>query len=256
MIITLLTDFGLSDPYAGVMKGVILGICPEARLVDISHDITPQNIEMAAFILEKSVPYFPTDTIHCVVVDPGVGTSRKVLIARVKGHLFVAPDNGVLKRIINTAQAHEVFHADRAEFFLKKISATFHGRDIFAPLAAHLANGVKPEQIGEPLDQYVRGEIREPELQKGRITGEIIYFDRFGNAVTNISRTMLKGLGNIRIDIRHHTIQGLVSAYSQVKPGEPLAIIGSFENLEIAVREGSAREQIPLKYGDKITVLF
>lgn len=256
MIITLLTDFGLSDPYVGIMKGVMLSICPEACVVDISHSISPQHIDMASFILIKAIPYFPKGTIHCVVVDPGVGSDRKTLIVQADGHFFVAPDNGVLKRIFHGSSNSRVFHAVRPEYCLKKVSQTFHGRDIFAPAAAHLANGVDPEQIAVPCNQYIRGDIREPVLQKEQIIGEVIYFDRFGNAITNISECMLKNRNNIQIVAGDQIINGLVSAYSQAKTGEPLAIIGSFENLEIAVREGSARAEIPLKERDKIKILF
>lgn len=254
MIVTLLTDFGLSDPYVGVMKGVMLNICPEARLVDISHGIPPQQVDAAAFVLGKSYGYFPDGTIHCVVVDPGVGSERKALIVRAERHVFVAPDNGVLKSIFHAFSKCDVFEVCQKDYFLKKISRTFHGRDIFAPVAAHLAGGVRPESIGVPFDGYIRGEIHEPAVEKDRIVGRIVYFDRFGNAVTNIPEALLRNAKKLRVIAGNYSIDGLASTYNQVKMGDPLAVIGSFGKLEIAIREGSAKEKLFLNLKDEVIV--
>ena len=256
MVITLLTDFGLSDPYVGVMKGVILNICPASRIVDITHDIPPQCVDMASFVLGKSYPYFPAGSIHCIVVDPGVGSDRKILVAATDQYMFIAPDNGVLEPVFCSAGDCMIYQVTASDYFLPDVSCTFHGRDIFAPVAAHLAKGIRPEQVGEPVRQVVRLQERKPVISQNRITGEVIFCDRFGNAVTNIHFETLKNRGNFRIILGSYSIEGLQSAYSDVKAGQPLAIIGSYGNLEIAVREGSACSTLGINPGDKINIEF
>jgi S-adenosylmethionine hydrolase len=254
MIITLLTDFGLADPYAAIMKGVILGLCPDVTLVDISHEVPPQDIRSAAFMLESAFRYFPDGTIHCVVIDPDVGSSRAVLIVRAFAQTFIAPDNGVLAGIFEACPDHKVYQAVGKEYILAELSLTFHGRDIFAPVAAHLANGVPIEKIGIPAEKYCRGEIGHATIEGDHITGEIVYIDRFGNAVTNIHRSMLEGKPGIELKIGKNCIKRLSFIYAEVKTGEPLALIGSQNMLEISVREGSAKAFFGFKPGDRIII--
>ncbi|MBN1782964.1 SAM-dependent chlorinase/fluorinase [bacterium] len=256
MIITLLTDFGTDSPYPGIMKGVVLGICPAAHVVDITHDIAPQDIEAAAFVLKGAFRWFPTGSVHCAVVDPGVGSDRAVLIVRAGEHLFTAPDNGILKYIFAEFPDARVWRAGNQAYFLPDVSRTFHGRDIFAPVAAHLTNGVSPEKIGTETEDYIRGEIRRSVIKPDSIRGEIIWFDRFGNAVTNIHESALKAAAGVTVRIGNRVIQGLSQSYSDREPGELLAVIGSFGYLELAVRNGNIKQALGLAAGDKIEIRF
>ncbi|MFC1502095.1 S-adenosyl-l-methionine hydroxide adenosyltransferase family protein [bacterium] len=253
-IITLLTDFGLSDPYVAAMKGVLLGLCPDASIVDISHSIQPHNLDEAAFILNGVYRYFPKGTIHVIVVDPGVGTDRAVLAVDTSEYFFLAPDNGVLKYVLRDSPKARVFRVTNRELFLKQVSNTFHGRDVFAPVAAHLASGHPIESVGESCSDYVRGKIINPIMKEKSISGEIIYIDGFGNGITNINQDMLTGRKNIRISIGDQTIQNLVTSYSEVDIGTALAIIGSFGMLEIAVRERNAQKILDFQSGDSVQV--
>ncbi|HDQ46355.1 MAG TPA: hypothetical protein ENN17_12800, partial [bacterium] len=254
MIITLLTDFGLSDAYAGVMKGVILNICPDAGVVDLTHGIPPQDREQAAFVLKSAYAYFPEGTIHVAVVDPGVGTGRAALVVRTRDFLFVAPDDGVLKYVFEAHPEARVFRADRPEFLLPDPSATFHGRDIFAPLAGHLALGIHPEALGDPFPDFERGRILRPVIRAGEIRGAILYFDRFGNAVTNLDRLLLEGVSVRAIHAGGLTLGGVLRTYADVPAGEPVAYIGSAGTLEIGVNMGDARARYGLKAGDGVVV--
>jgi S-adenosylmethionine hydrolase len=236
MVITLLTDFGLADPYVGVMKGVIFGLSPEVKIVDICHGIPPQDVNAAGFVLQRSYRYFSQESVHCVVVDPGVGSQRAILIAKTGKTCFVAPDNGVLTRILDEDIDYRLYHATKTEFFLKPTSGTFHGRDIFAPVA------------------FVRGEVFSPAAGEGQITGHIVYFDRFGNAVTNIHRSMIANIPSPRIRIDKIVIPSLSHHYSSVKQGELAALIGSFDTLEIARREGNAKVYLNLKSGQEVII--
>ncbi len=256
MIITLLTDFGLQDPYVGIMKGVIFGLCPEVRIVDITHGIPPQDVRAAAFVLAESVRYFPAGTVHCAVVDPGVGSSRAVLAAEAGGHLFTAPDNGILDMVFEQHPDHRVHEITDPDCFLKKISQTFHGRDKFAPAAAHLALGRSPELMGPPVSDPVRLKVHRPAVETDKITGEIIYIDRFGNGVTNIGHDLIDSRGPVTVNTAGQSIPGPVNSYMDADRKSPLAIIGSFGRLEIAVREGNAAEQLGLKTGERVDVSF
>jgi S-adenosyl-L-methionine hydrolase (adenosine-forming) len=186
LIITLTTDFGMSDAFVGAMKGVILGINPRAQIVDISHEIPPQDIDRAAFVVKSAAPCFPKTTIHVVVVDPGVGTERLILAVRTEEGMFLAPNNGVLKYVFDGHPGAEVFNVTRSEYFRGRVNRTFHGRDIFAPVAAHLSKGLQPEKLGKPFADFERGSVARPVHSRNGITGVIIAFDRFGNGVTNI----------------------------------------------------------------------
>ncbi|MFX1297384.1 MAG: S-adenosyl-l-methionine hydroxide adenosyltransferase family protein, partial [Promethearchaeota archaeon] len=185
-IITLLTDFGEKDPYVGEMKGVILSICPNAKIIDLSHDIEKHNIYEGSFFLYSTAKYYPKHTIHLVVIDPGVGSERKSLVIQSKNYYFVGPDNGVLSLAALDNKIQKVIEINNPSYFLKPVSDTFHGRDIFAPIAAHLANNTTPEKFGSLTQTWIQIKIPEVLIKKNEIIGEIIHIDRFGNLVTNI----------------------------------------------------------------------
>lgn len=257
-IITLTTDFGLSDGFVGMMKGVILGINPNATIVDITHDIAPQNIEQGAFLFANAFKYFPANSIHIVVVDPGVGSTRRPIAAQVGATIFVAPDNGVLTPAMETLKPlPRVVHLNRAEYWLKRVSRTFHGRDIFAPVAAHLSLGVPLESLGDPVNDWVRLPPSQASWRaSNEIVGRIVHIDRFGNAITNIGEEMLTGMDRARIEVTigGKTWQGIQPTYAMVRQGETLALISSSGYLEIAVREGNAAQAWGLRLGDEVLV--
>lgn len=255
-MITLITDFGTSGPYIGSMKGVILSIHPEVRVVDLTHDIHPQDVDEAAFVLSRAYAYFPKGTIHVVVVDPGVGSGRAVLAVRTERYIFLAPDNGVLKYIFCECPDCQVFRVMNRNFFLESVSHTFHGRDIFAPVAAHLSKGMDIETMGEPCTEYVRGEVRRPEVRPREIRGEIVYIDGFGNGITNIEEGLFAGRAVDRICVRSHVIDGMSGTYSDVAAGKPLALVGSGGTLEISVSRGNARERLAFQKSDAVIVVL
>ena len=254
-IITLITDFGQTDGFIGIMKGVILSINPKATFVDISHRIPAQDVEAGAFVLNWSYRYFPTGTIHLVVVDPGVGSERKILAVQSGNYFFVAPDNQVLKYIFHSSETLTVVNVLNKEFFLKKISHTFHGRDIFAPVAAHLSTGVGIEQLGHETKNYDRGEIDHPIITKTNIIGKIVYSDKFGNLISNIPAEEIKQPVSL-IQIGSIRITQLSNSYIEVAVNQPLAIIGSSGYLEIAIRNGNARQQLSLDRGAIVRIEF
>ncbi|NQT27617.1 SAM-dependent chlorinase/fluorinase [candidate division KSB1 bacterium] len=255
MPISLTTDFGLDDVYAGVMKGVILSINPEAQIIDLTHGIQPQHIEQAAFILHANYQFFPEGTIHVVVVDPGVGSERAVLGVKTSDYLFVAPDNGVLKYIFEAHPQAEIYKLNNSRYWLQPTSQTFHGRDIFAPVAAHLSRGVELSHVGKVFPGFERGQIDHPEKESRQITGRILFFDRFGNGITNIQRSQILG-SKVQIHVKELTVTGIQNIYADVKPGAGLAYIGSSQTLEIAVGHGNARDTFNLKAGDPVVVLL
>ncbi|HDM09291.1 MAG: SAM-dependent chlorinase/fluorinase [Deltaproteobacteria bacterium] len=248
-VITLLTDFGMADPYVGIMKGVMLGINPDARLVDISHGIQPGNIFEAGVVLKESYAYFPRGTVHVAVVDPGVGTSRRALVLLADGHFFVAPDNGLLWPIISKQPTNTLIHLTNPAFFLHPISNTFHGRDIFAPVAAHLALGASPFEMGNPIDDPIKLSIPLPMEHGQKLKGQVIRVDRFGNLITNIDvRTLTQyaasPLSNVTVTVGPMKIKGISSTYADVPTGKELALIGSSGFLEISVNQGRADRKI------------
>ncbi len=253
-IITLSTDFGVKDNFVGIMKGVIYGINPQARIVDITHHIPPQNIDAGSFILNSSYRYFPNGTIHIMVVDPGVGSDRRILAVATDNHFFIAPDNQILKYIFYQNETLTVVEVLNKRYFNKHISRTFHGRDIFAPVAAHLSNGVPIEALGNVITDFDRGEIHKPVFSHKKIIGTIIHIDAFGNLITNIEE---KDLLNKSFSIKAGTtiLKKLSNSYAEIKIGEPLAIIGSSNFLEIAIRNGNAQHKLSLNLGDRIEVI-
>jgi hypothetical protein len=267
-IITLTTDFGLADAYVAAVKGAILSINPEATLVDICHTIEPQNILQAAFVLSTAYEFFPPGTVHLVVVDPGVGTERRAIILRTPLAYFVAPDNGVLSYVIpqnsepltgrgqrvRLRAGLEAFAITRPRFWRSPVSPTFHGRDVFAPVAARLSLGVSPSDFGEKIDTIIAFPYPHPHRAKDDVLiGCIMYIDRFGNLITSIkSDDLPKRKQSVSIEIGSHVINGLVSTYAE---GEDLiALIGSSNHLEIALKGGSAAAFIGAGIGDEVKI--
>ena len=259
-LITLLTDFGSRDTYVGVLKGVIAGICPEAAVVDLTHAVPPQDIRAGAFHLLVACPYFPAGSVHLAVVDPGVGTDRRVVAVEAGGHTFVGPDNGLLRWIVERLDADSWRAVQLTEpgYWLapaSEVSHTFHGRDIMAPVAAHLATGVALDRLGRPLGALVGTPLPLPTRDGSRLRGEILHVDHFGNAIANIRREQLSAPGGaLRVDIGSHSLCGPVESYAGAAVGEPLVIWGSAGFLEVAVREGSAAAVLGIRPGDPVFV--
>lgn len=261
-IITLTTDFGTSDAYVGVMKGVILGINPNVQIVDITHAVPPQDIHEAAFLIHSAYRYFPKGTIHVIVVDPGVGSDRRTIVCQTDGAFFVCPDNGILTYLLQEVenggeQSADVVAIQNQVYCLPEVSQTFHGRDIFAPVAAHLSLGVPLDDIGPPVRDLVQLPIPDLKVSDRKLTGQIIKIDSFGNAITNISETALtrlKSAPNYEITIGSIQLRRINRAYAESEIGESLAIIGSFGMLEIAVNGGSAEAALGLKWGDAVVI--
>ena len=262
-IITLLTDFGGDDEYVGVMKGVILSACPTVSIVDITHQIDPQDIAQAAYMIPASYRFFPAGTVHLIVVDPGVGGKRDILALDHAGHVFIAPDNGVLTLLMNQEKSDTIVRIHNADFFLERVSATFHGRDIFAPIGAHIVNGTGLGELGTKIDvaDTVRlTDLNCRRLKSGELVGKIISIDRFGNLITNIDSNRLTTLrqnhadNRLQIHIGTHIISYLADTYGGAAPGSPLALIGSRNYLEIAVNCGNAQRHFKAQKGDAVRV--
>jgi S-adenosylmethionine hydrolase len=268
-IITLTTDFGLADGYVAAMKGVALGINPGVQLVDISHNIPPQDVAKAAFVLGMAAPHFPTGSIHLIIVDPGVGTDRKAIILRTPEADFVAPDNGVLsdvaqpylegpagagRRKLKAATGLEAFAITEPRFWRSPVSRTFHGRDIFAPVAAHLSWGVTPSEFGEPINSLKVLPLSRPSTSpNGTLTGSIRYIDSFGNLITDIRGQDLPGApGDITIEVGDEFIQGLSPTYGSGRG--LIVLIGSSDHLEIALPDSSAAARLQARAGDKVKI--
>jgi hypothetical protein len=258
-IITLLTDFGTRDAYVAAMKGVILGLNPQAVLVDLTHEVPPQDILAGAFILAEAAPYFPEGAIHLAVVDPGVGTGRRGLAARARGRFWVGPDNGLLSLALGGAPEATIVSLTNPACFRPEVSATFHGRDIFAPVAAHLSLGVDLARLGPIIRDPVALPIAEPVFTPAEARGEIIYVDRFGNLVSNLPgrqlATWLAGR-DFRLRVGPLTISQLSRTYSEVAAGECLVLIGSHGFLEIACNRESAARRLGLGVGAILKILY
>ena len=245
-LITLTTDFGTSDHFAGAMKGVIAAIAPAARVVDITHEITPYNILEGAFVIAQAAPYFPKGTIHLVVVDPGVGSERRAVLAETGGQVFVAPDNGLLTMVL-ARSANKVRAISNSKLALKNVSRTFHGRDIFAPAAAHLARGVKPAQFGKLIDDYVRIETWEPaEIAPNAWRGVILKTDRFGNLITNFHIDEYFAIETNPFVVRagNAQITRLALTFADTERGELAVVVGSSGYLEITANQASAAAEL------------
>ncbi|MBU0599820.1 SAM-dependent chlorinase/fluorinase [bacterium] len=253
-IITLITDFGIKDCYVGVMKGVISSIISSASIIDLTHEVKAGDIEEAAFIIQAAFKYFPKGTIHVIVVDPGVGSNRRVIIVESKDYYFIAPDNGVLNYIVEPLKDIKIISALNKKYFLKDISHTFQGRDIFAPLAAYLALGIDIKEFGEEIKEITTFPIKKVTKEDSLLMGEVIYIDKFGNLVTNFTPPNLSFSKDIIIKIKDYKIFKINDFYAQSKEGELLAIWGSSDHLEISINGESAEEFLRAKKGDLVTV--
>jgi S-adenosyl-L-methionine hydrolase (adenosine-forming) len=260
-IVALLTDFGLRDHYVAAMKGVILRICPDVSLVDVTHDIPPQDIQAAALELAACHAAFPPGTVFLAVVDPGVGSRRRPIAAAAGDYRFVAPDNGLLGPILEAAFPVSVVELTRAEYAAASVSRTFEGRDRFAPAAAWLASGVALEALGEPVGTWTRLERRQPVVHGRRAEGEVVRVDRFGNLVTNIAeadvRRAASGVAAIpSVSVADGPPLPFVSTYSDVPGGQACGLVGSTGHVEVSVNGGSAAERFGVTRGARVTVQF
>ena len=251
-LITLLTDFGLQDPYVGMMKGVMLAVNPDARIIDISHHVKAGSITRAAGIIRETYPYFPEGTVHITVVDPGVGGKRRAIILMAQSHLFVGPDNGIFWPIINLHQDIKIIHITETKYFLADVSDTFHGRDIFAPVAAHLSKGADPFEMGPAISDPVKLQLPAPHQEGGTLYGRVVSVDHFGNLITNIHRKEIEGFaggGTLVIRLEDLIIEGMRGTYAECGKGEILSLFGSSDYLEIAVNLGRASDRLGLDEG-------
>jgi len=281
-LVTLITDFGTADGYVGTMMGVILSIVPDARLVGISHEIAPQNVRQAAYVLYIAYPFFPPCTVHLVVVDPGVGSARRPIALRTPAGTFVGPDNGVFSYIMACEHVEALVELADPRYRLPQVSHTFHGRDIFAPAAAHLAAGVPVTALGPPVRDPVTFSPPRLELGSDGVTGEVLHADYFGNVITSVGKLVWKGselslepvfwgagcivqgagdggrvccrAGEATVVAAGQEIAGVYRTYAEVEPGGTLALVGSGGYLEIAVREGSAVQRLGLRPGDSVVL--
>lgn len=260
--ISLMTDFGIKDGNVGVMKGVIWNIAPDAQISDLSHMIQPQNIREAALVFARSAPYFPENSIHVVVVDPGVGTARRPLAAKIGSQYYVGPDNGTITLLLERAESEgwktEFVHIDKPRFWLDKISHVFHGRDIFAPVAGHLASGVPLAELGTRILDPVRLTLPKPEQTGRGWRGEIIHIDHFGNVASNIRiehlAEALKHKENATVTLAGEVVRGMVNTFGERQPGDLVALLGSTGNLIVSVVNGSAAARLGVKTGDPVEV--
>jgi S-adenosyl-L-methionine hydrolase (adenosine-forming) len=258
-ILTFTSDFGLDDWFVGVVHGVIHGVCPGARVVDLTHAIPAGDVASGAFVLEAACPDFPPGTIHLAVVDPGVGTARRALLVAARGQRFVGPDNGLLEWALADAGA-EARSITEARWFRQPVSRTFHGRDVFAPVAAHVACGERPEAFGPLITDPVRLARRAPHAMNGVLEGCVMFVDRFGNALTNLGERDLAaafpGVPHERLEVTAaaRAIRGLARSYGDAPVGTLLAIVGSSGRLEVAQVGGHCAERLGIGVGDAITV--
>jgi S-adenosyl-L-methionine hydrolase (adenosine-forming) len=257
-LIALMTDFGVRDPFVGVMKGVVLANFPHARLVDLTHEIEPQDVQAAAFAIEGAWRYFPEGTTFCAVVDPGVGSRREVIYGIREGRLFLAPDNGLLSYILRADDP--TYRLDVDKFSLPERSSTFHGRDVFAPAAARLAMGYPPEFAGAPAERVVRLERARPRLDRdGSLCGEVVAVDRFGNLISTIAREDLRAFGGSNVDglevwVGTRNVGKILRHYAEAEEGKVLALVNSLGHLEVAVRGGSATKTLGIERKSPVRV--
>jgi S-adenosyl-L-methionine hydrolase (adenosine-forming) len=259
-IITLTTDFGLRSGFAGVMQGVIYSIAPQARIVDITHFISPQDIREGAYTIARAVPFFQKGTVHVYVVDPGVGTMRRPLAVRLGDHFFVGPDNGLLTLLIEDAEQTrlpiEFIHLDRPQFWLPKISRTFHGRDIFSPVAAHIANGIPLDNLGTPFSDPVRLDLPHPQQTETGWIAHVTSVDTFGNLTTDLPISLVPDPNKVLFRVGDAEVHGITDSYGHKQPGELIAVIDSEEFIEIALVNGDAAHLLDAKAGDAVEVIF
>ena len=256
VLISLLSDFGYTDPYVAEMKAVIWSINPEVRIVDVSHEVEKFNIRMGAYVLASATQYFPEKTVHVGVVDPGVGTQRRAIIVETSHSFYVGPDNGLLMLAAQKEHITNVYTIDNPKYVLPKVARTFHGRDVFAPAAAHLAAGSELSDFGPVIEDYIVPDFTKSWKRNGELLGEVLYIDGFGNTISNISAEDIRNLGipegsmiDVKIGERTVTLM-FVSAYGEVPVGSPLALVGGSNFLEVAINQGNASRTFGAKAGD------
>jgi len=256
-IVTLTSDFGLKDPYVAEMKAVILDICPKAVIVDITHEIAKFRIRMGAFVLAASVPYFPDGSVHVAVVDPGVGTPRRSIVIKTKRGFLVGPDNGLLVIAAQKQSIESVHELTNPRLMMPEVSNTFHGRDVFAPAAAHLLRGIKPAEFG-PEIKVAEVEFAKVTQKNNTLIGEVLHVDGFGNIITNINKYEVEQIhlkGVINVELASYKLKlEFCKTYGEIKPREPLVILGSHGFLEISISQGNAAKKFKIKAGDAIKV--
>lgn len=269
-LITITTDFGTEDAYVPAMKGTMLSVCPDARLVDVTHEIHPQDVMEAGFVLQSALPYFPAGSIHLVVVDPGVGTDRRAVALRADEQWFVGPDNGVFPLVLDDEPPEAIVELDEPEFWRSRSpSTTFHGRDIFAPAAAHLATGRTLDEIGSPIDSLEPLRWARPSVAPGTAQGWVVHVDHFGNCITNLRRSTLaeaaelddsdpsvEAFPPLKAFVGTTTLQNLHPTYGAVPEGDPLLLFGSTGYLEVAANGGNAAELLDIRKGDSVKFIF
>lgn len=252
--VTLLTDFGSADPFVGIMKGVIMGICPSAKIVDLTHGIGPQDIVAGAVAWADAWRYFPPGTVHVGVVDPGVGTNRRAIAAEIDDAVFICPDNGLITLVAAGGNVRRVVRIENPAYVRPALSRTFHGRDVFAPAAAHVAGGVDLDEFGPRIGDFIRLSLTKPDVNGDLVIARVLYFDGFGNAYTNLALGDLPANGPWTVRIGDTDVGTIVETYAGVDVGRPMALFASHGRLEIAVRNGNAREDLGLKIGDEIRI--
>jgi hypothetical protein len=256
-IITLTTDFGTASPYVAAMKGVILSINSEATVVDLTHGIPPQDVRQGALALAQVTRYFPADTIHVAVIDPDVGTDRRIVYARIGSQQYVAPDNGLLSGLARAQAPSTMFTITNRQYWLPEVSSTFHGRDIMAPVAARLSQGLPPEALGPLQTELVTLAWPEANALTKRIEGEVISIDSFGNLVTNITADMLEGVPtdeSVTVRCDEHETQGIFKTYGEQPEMTLISLVGSSGQLELAIVNDSASTMLGVRVGEKVTV--
>jgi len=256
-LITLTTDFGQGSPYVAQMKGVILSINPDARIVDVTHAVPPQDIRQGALVLADTTPLFPAGTVHVAVVDPGVGTSRAIIFAEIGAQRYICPDNGLLTNLASRQMPSKMRSIENQAWFRRPVSATFHGRDIMAPAAAHVSLGLDPDELGPPHNQLATIVLPGAVMAANRIQGEVTAIDSFGNLVTNISREMLAAAptdDRLGVFCDEHETRGLFAAYADQPPMTLIALIGSSDMLELAIVDDSAKIMLGVQVGAPVEV--
>jgi len=255
-LVTLTTDFGTRDPYVAAMKGVLAAWCPEAHVIDLTHQIGPQDLIETALFLAATTPLFPESTIHIAVVDPGVGTDRRAIIAKANNQYYVCPDNGILTVLLQNYPLQAAHAITNPGFMRDEISDTFHGRDIFAPAAGRIANGTPLSEAGPVAENIETLGLSDPVVERDRVTGTVVHVDRFGNCITNIRRNLVTLTDACEIHSGNHVFRGIARTYGQVPKGSPLALFGSMNLLELAVSQGSAAAILHMERGTEVTVVF
>ncbi len=250
-IVSLLTDFGFGDDYVGSMHASLYSINPEIRIVDLCHDILPGDIEAAAFLLAKDYKVFPAGTVHLAVVDPGVGGDREIIAAVMDGHVFLAPDNGLLDALLSNGEGKKVFTVNNQELFHQKVSPTFHGRDIFTPVAAYISAGGNLTDVGPEKSEWMKGPQVEPRLVGDILVGRVMWVDRFGNLITNLPADSIEEYSIQIAGIRPR----LVTTFNDGNPGEPVCLTGSKNTIEVVINGGDAAKTLGLGQGTNVKAL-